>query len=135
MDDATLLARFEDCTLPAEQWTHQAHVRVAYLYLCAHPHDEALRRMREGIQRYNTARQVPVDPHRGYHETLTQTWLALVAATLRHYGAGKDSLDFCRQQPHLLERTLPRLYYTRRLLLSPEAKRSFVEPDIGPLPR
>jgi hypothetical protein len=134
VDDDALLAAFEDCTLPEQQWTHQAHVRVAYLYLRSHPFEEALARMRTNIQRFNAARKVPVDPHRGYHETLTVAWLTVVAATMRHHGVGADSLDFCRQQPHLLNRFLLRLYYTRRTIMSPEAKRTFVAPDIAPLP-
>mgnify|MGYP001135770165 CR=1 FL=1 len=52
-DDRRFLGQFEDCTLPFEQWTHRAHVRVAYLYLSEHPFDEALSRMREGVQHYN----------------------------------------------------------------------------------
>lgn len=134
MDDETLLAQFEACTLPEELWNHRAHVRVAYLFLRRHPFDEALRRMREGVQRYNKARGVRDQPHRGYHETLTQAWLTVIASTMRHHGVGKDSLDFCESQPHLLHRTLLRLYYTRHRIMSPEAKRQFVEPDIAPLP-
>jgi hypothetical protein len=134
MDDQTLLAAFENCSLPRELWTHQAHVRVAYQYLRAHPYDEALARMRAGVQRYNAANNVPDEPHRGYHETLTQAWLAVIASTMRHHGVGKDSLDFCKQQPHLLQKTLLRLYYSRRRIMSPEAKRTFVEPDLAPLP-
>lgn len=28
MNDDEFLATFEDCTLPFEQWTHRAHVRI-----------------------------------------------------------------------------------------------------------
>ena len=135
LDDAALLTAFENCSLPEQQWTHQAHIRVAYMYLRRHPFEEALNRMRAGIQRYNTARKVPVEPHRGYHETLTVAWLTVVAAVMKHHGIGNDSLDFCGQQPFLLNRFLLRLYYTRRTIMSPEAKRSFCAPDITPLPR
>lgn len=134
-DDESLLAGFEDCTLPEAQWNHQAHIRVAYLYLRNHPFDEAFERMRSNLQRYNAARNVPNEPHRGYHETLTIAWLTVVAAVMKHHGLGKDSLDFCAQQPYLLNRSLLRLYYTRRTIMSPEAKRLFIEPDIAPLPR
>lgn len=134
MDDQTLLAEFEDCTLPRDQWNQRAHVRVAYLYLRRHPFNEALAKMREGVQRYNRATGVPDRPHRGYHETLTQAWMRIVAATMKHHGVGKDSEDFCDTQSHLIDRHLLRLYYTRHRIMSPEAKRRFVEPDIAPLP-
>jgi hypothetical protein len=100
-DDESLLAGFEDCTLPESQWTHQAHIRVAYLYLRSHPFDAALERMRTSLVRYNLARKVPNDPHRGYHETLTIAWLTVVASVMKHHGLGQDSLDFCAQQPSL----------------------------------
>lgn len=31
MTDEELLAAFENCSLPHSEWTHRAHVRVAYL--------------------------------------------------------------------------------------------------------
>ena len=31
MDDTELLRHFETLTLPFDQWTHRAHVRVAFL--------------------------------------------------------------------------------------------------------
>ena len=135
MDDTTLLAQFEDGSLPRDLWNHRAHVRVSYLYLRRHPFDEALRLMRLGIQAYNQAHGVRDAPLRGYHETLTVAWLTIVAATIKHHGVGKDSNDFCDSQPHLMSRTLPRLFYTRHHIMSPEAKREFVEPDITPLPK
>jgi hypothetical protein len=134
MDDRTLLARFEDCTLPREVWSHRAHLRVAYLYLRSHPFETALGKMRQGVQRYNAATGVPDKPHRGYHETLTQAWMRVVASTMKHHGVGKDSEDFCNTQSHLLNRQLLRLFYTRHRIMSPEAKRTFVQPDITPLP-
>ena len=42
MDDEELFKQFENLSLPFAQWTHRAHVKVAYLYLSAHPFDQAL---------------------------------------------------------------------------------------------
>jgi len=64
-DDRDLLRQFESCSLPFEQWTHRAHVRIGYLYLCDHPFDAALERMRRGVQRYNAAHNVPRRPDLG----------------------------------------------------------------------
>ena len=44
--DEELLSAFEGLTLPLAQWTHRAHVRVAFTYLRRHPFEEALGRMR-----------------------------------------------------------------------------------------
>jgi hypothetical protein len=132
--DAELLEQFESCSLPREQWLHRTHVRVAYIYLSRHPFDAALEKMCSGIRRYNTATGVVDGPHAGYHETITQAWLRLIAATMRNHDRGGDSEEFCRLQPHLLQRTLLRVFYSRTRIMSPAAKRGFVEPDLTPLP-
>jgi hypothetical protein len=132
--DAELLEQFENSTLPRDQWLHGTHVRVAYIYLSHHPFEIALEKMRSGIQSYNAATGVVDGPHAGYHETITQAWLRLIASTMRHHDRGRDSEDFCRLQPHLLQRTLLRLFYSRKRIMSPAAKRSFVEADLTPLP-
>ena len=147
-DDATFLAAFERCEYPYEAWDHRAHIRMAFLYLCALPFDGALERIRSGIQAYNRAKDVPEGLTRGYHETLTVGWARLVvgailddAAAGRASAGGRDpatptpeSRAFCDRHPELLDtRRLDRHYTTERLW-SPEAKRDFIEPDLEPLP-
>jgi hypothetical protein len=61
--------------------------------------------------------------------------MSLVWATMQAAGAGESSLQFCAVNPHLLARTLPRLFYTHERMNSPEARRRFVPPDLAPLPR
>lgn len=134
MEDLELLSEFEACRLPIESWTHAAHIRVAYIYLTRHGFAGALERMRAAIKAYNAAKQRRDGPLEGYHETITVAWLRIVDSTLRHQGPGDDSQNFCQRQPHLLCRTLLRLYYTRDRLVHPPAKTQFVEPDIAPLP-
>lgn len=134
MDDVTLLREFESATISADDWHHREHIRAAYLYLRAFGFEEALRRMRESLERLNTAHQTPAAIDRGYHETLTVAWLRVVAATVRAHGAAETSEAFCDAQPHLMQRTLMRLYYTRERIVTWEAKRTFVAPDISPLP-
>ena len=41
---------------------------------------------------------------------------------------------FADAHPHLLSKSLLRLYYTEERALSPAAKERFVEPDLAPLP-
>lgn len=138
MTDAELLRRFEDCSLPFAQWTHRAHVRVAYLYLCAHPFDEALRRMRVGVQAYNAAKDVPTGPLMGYNETTTHAFLHLIDAVRRAYAEthAVDSADaFCDMHPQLMTKHALRLFYSPGRRILPEAKARFVEPDLAPLPR
>lgn len=134
LDDDSLLAQFEDTSLPFSKWKHATHLRVIYLYLSRHPFDEALARMRHGVKRYNAAHAVPEGPLMGYHETVTVAWTRIVAATIRTQGPAADSRAFCEAQPQLGSKKLLRLFYTPARITSPEAKTGFVEPDISPLP-
>lgn len=134
MEDATFLARFEAQAIPRDEWTHRAHIRMAYLYLRALPFEEAVGRIRSGIQALNKVNQVPETPTSGYLEAVTIAWARLVASTIRHHGAAEDFDSFAAANPHLLTKTLLRLYYSHEQLFSPEGKSRFVEPDLAPLP-
>jgi hypothetical protein len=135
MSDDDLLRQFEDCTLPFDQWVHRAHVRVAYLYLSRLPFERAMEKIRAGIQDYNLAHQVPDEPTRGYHETMTRAWLHIIHTTMRIYGGVESADAFVQSQPQLLEKKNLRLFYSPELIMSAAAKREFVEPDLAPLPR
>ena len=135
MSDDDLLWQFEDGTLPFDQWVHWAHVRVAYLYLSRHPFDRAVEKMRAGIRAYNAAHQVPDEPTRGYHETMTRAWLHIIHTTMQIYGPAESADAFVEGQPQLREKSNLRLFYSPELMTSAVAKREFVEPDLAPLPR
>lgn len=102
MNDADLLTAFEDCSLPIEQWTHRAHIRVAYLFASTHDFVSAVDRMREKIKAYNKAIDTPEAIDRGYHETITQAFMRLVFAANLQTGPHGSSDDFCDSHPELL---------------------------------
>lgn len=132
MDDATLLTRFEDAAIPRSEWTHRAHVRMAYLYLRAHPFDEALARIRAGIQKLNAANGV----HDGYHETVTVAFATLIAdAMARTQSPSLTTSDgFCDAHDDLFAKDLLLRHYSRERINSDEARAMFVAPDNCPLP-
>ena len=134
MNDDDLRTAFESQSLSMEQWTHRAHVRMAWIYVDAVGRRRALERLRTGIRALNVAIGVQNTESSGYHESLTVTWVALVASTITHHGRQTSSDAFCDANPHLLTRTAVRIFYTRKRLLSPEARATFVEPDLTPLP-
>ena len=53
---------------------------------------------------------------------------------MRQFGAMDNSDAFFAEHAHLTQRTLLRLFYSRERLVSWEAKRAFVEPDLLTLP-
>jgi hypothetical protein len=131
MPDDDLWRAFHDATLPVAQWTHAAHLRIAWLHLARHELDEAHLRMRVGIIRLNAAHGLVETAQRGYHETLTRVWLVLVAAARRR-APGPDSIHLLAQPG--LERDAPLAYYSRARLFSVAARARFVPPDLTDLP-
>ncbi len=137
MDDRELLRRFEDLTLPFEQWTHRAHVKVAFLYLRALPFEEALARMRRGVMAYNAANGVKEGPQSGYNETTTHAFMRLIDAMMRAYGEhfpAPDADAFCDAHPQLMSKHVLRFFYSPARRMHPESRQRFVEPDLAPLP-
>ena len=123
------------CTLPKSDWTHRGHFAAA-LWLVAHPEVLA----REGgmaglIRRYNVATGVANTDTGGYHETITRASMAGAAATLaanpgRPLGAVLDTL----MAGPLGDKRWPFAYWTEASLMSPSARRHWVEPDLARLP-
>ena len=138
MDDETLLRRFEACSIAREQWTHLMHVRVAYAYLERHGFDDAVDHLRTGILKLNEHLGVPDGPGMGYDETTTVAFMHLIDATRLAYREShpvENSLDFVEMHPQLATRHALRLFYSPGRRLHPDAKTTFVPPDLAPLPR
>lgn len=129
-DDDAFLDRFERGALPRTEWTHLAHVRVAWTCLSTAPPGEALERIRRGILRYNT--EVLGRRHK-YHETVTVAFTCLVHDRMR---AGEPWADFARRIDDLLDADSPILlqYYSNARLYSDAARQHFVSPDLLALP-
>jgi hypothetical protein len=133
MTDDEFLAAFESCRIPKELWTHEAHVRMAWLYLRRRPLGEVIPHVRRAIQRYNAS----LGNTEGYHETITLAYLVLIDERIDRDSGDETFATFSAAFPSLLDRRLSALleHYSREVLFSDEAIRTFVEPDLVPLPR
>jgi hypothetical protein len=130
MNDDEFLAGFEGCTL--EEFHHRDHIKVAYIYLRRFPFEEAMRKVRTGLQALAVAWKAPVDElEKGYHETMTQAWVRLVHLALIGSEGVEGADDFCERHPQLLQKGRLEIFYSRERLMSWEAKRDFVEPDLA----
>lgn len=126
-----LLTAFQSATLPRSEWNHEAHLIVALWYLQNYPETQAINRIRYGIQRYNRLSGIKTTKDNGYHETLTLFWIKMVISYL-----------LITDKPRFFEPTamslieklgdvyLPFKYYSRKRLLSWEARISWIEPDL-----
>lgn len=133
MDDTALWEAFSAARLPAQQWTHHEHLRVAWMFLKRHPLDEAHILMRVGIIRLNAFHGLVETPSRGYHETLTRVWLTLVGAQMKITDA-PSSDTFLAACGDKLRREAVFEHYSRDHVLGTRARAAFAEPDLRPLP-
>jgi hypothetical protein len=127
------VAAFEATTLPYARWTHAGHLSVAFWYLVWYGREGATDRVRAGIQRFNAAH--PNEPMAvGYHETITRFWLWRVHRYLRRANLRGSLAELANQLiTECSSRELPFTYYSRERLMSPEARRGWVEPDLREL--
>jgi hypothetical protein len=133
LDD--LVARFHARTLPKSEWTHQAHLAVGTWHVHRLGPDQALPRLRSGIRRLNDSHGTPNTDTSGYHETMTRAYVMLLAAFI----AGRDGQAAADCAEALLASRLAArdallMYYSKDRLMSVEARRAWVEPDLRPLP-
>jgi hypothetical protein len=133
LTDDEFLQAFERAAITRAQWTHEAHIRMAWLYCRREPTLEAaLTRMRAGIPRLNDA--LGTDPTL-YHDTVTRAFGTIVYRRATAPNAAADFRGFCEAHPDLFDRDRPILHrhYAPDTLKSDEARVGFVPPDRDPL--
>jgi hypothetical protein len=133
-DDASIVAIGEgllSATLPREAWTHEAHLAACTWLVRDRPDIDIHRELPSIIAAYNVSVGGVNDDTQGYHETITQVYIAGVKAHLME--AVNDMPLYEAVNALLLsergKRDWPLRFYTRELLFSAQARRAFVEPD------
>jgi hypothetical protein len=131
-DDQVFRRAFEACEIAPEHFDHAAHVRLAYIYLCEHPVDVAAERMKKALLAFLA--------HLGigeakYHETITRAWIMAVSHFMAKSANCASASAFISANPPLLDSKIMLTHYSAEVLFSPEARRSFREPDIQSIPK
>lgn len=111
-----------DASLPQAAWTHAAHVHAAHVLCTRHGSDRALEIMRDAIPRLNEAHGVANSDSGGYHETLTVFFVAAVGDCVDRGLQTRETLE-------ALPRDAPLACWSREVLMSVEARRTYVAPD------
>jgi len=134
-DVVQLVERFEDRTLPRDQWSHRAHLTVTLWYMAHFDDIEASSRMIDGIRAYHHARGIRQTPAGGYHETITLFWLALARRFLKRFPRDEPDVGMFNEFLDHPGSRSDRIYehYTRARLFSSRARQAWVEPDLRPL--
>ena len=124
------------CTLPREDWTHEAHL-AATIYLVVRRADIELDAELPGIiRRFNESVGGVNSDTEGYHETITRSFLDGVRIFLKEADVSEPlhALVNGLLLSPMGRRDWPLRFYSRGRLFSVEARRSHVAPDIAGMP-
>ena len=127
------LNAFHHSTLTKKEWTHEAHIKMAWLYLRILPDwTTVLPLVRNKIQALNSK----INMGEGYHETITASFLRIVKERLLKLNYNVSWQEFIDKNPDLINAKTALLlnYYSSSLLFSEKAKTNFIEPDLKDLP-
>lgn len=127
-----LIARIAACDMPNDEFTHRYHLALAACKVVA---GEGLEEIRTTILSLNASNNVEQTLTGGYHETITVAWHRLISAHLASLPEETPRLLAVNSVLHEFHDKMAVLrHYSRDRLMSWEARKGYVEPDIAPLP-
>eukprot|EP00731_Ephydatia_muelleri_P028436 Em0020g80a len=131
--DHAFMKAFEDVTLATEDWTHEAHIRMAWNYLVEHGKQEAMPLIKYGIQKYTEQNKGKIK--NVYNDTVTVFFIHMIDWAIQQFqGRPHTFEEFLQANPQLSDSKLIYKYYSEHALGSDQAKKRWIQPDIQPLP-
>ena len=127
MTDEELITQFESGSVPAAEFHHADHVRVAFAYVSRYPLLQALEKFSAALRCFAASQGKP----NLYNETITWAYLFLIHERISRTAERQTWEQFATENPDLLtwkDGVLKR-YYAEETLQSDLAKRVFVLPD------
>ena len=128
--------RFLARALPKEEWTHEAHLATTTWLLLRRPDIDVDKELPGLIRRYNESVGGVNSDSEGYHETITRVFLAGVRLFLSEAKPNEPLHELVNEllMSPMGRREWPLRFYSRDRLLSVEARRNYIPPDIAALP-
>ncbi len=122
---------FQNCTLPKNKWTHEAHFVIALWLILRHGLEAAKSLARDGIKKYNEATGVANTELNGYHETITMLYLTAVNNFVKDFDTNDEiNILSALLKSEIIAREYPLQFYTAQVLFSKEARLNWVQPDL-----
>jgi hypothetical protein len=125
-----------DRTLRRAEWIHEAHLAATTYLLTRRPDVDIDKALPGIIRAYNESVGGVNSDSEGYHESITRVFLHGVRLFLAE-GNGSEPLHALVNElliSPMGRRDWPLRFYSKERLLSVEARRNFVSPDIAALP-
>jgi hypothetical protein len=129
-EDERFLAAFEAGQIANQSFHHRDHLRLAWVQIRRLGLEGASDTVAGAIRQF----AAPHGHADRYHDTMTRFWVRVVGMGInRHPRLPFD--DLLAAEPHLLDKNLPYLHWSRERMGSEEARRRWVEPDLRSMPQ
>jgi hypothetical protein len=129
LNDTEFTQQFENCTLEASLFSHEAHLRLAWIYIRQFGSEEAISIIRNQIQRYAAS----LGAHDKYNETVTVASVKAVAHFIRKSKSDTFAAFISEnQQLKTHFKQLLATHYSTDIFTSETAKTSFLEAELDP---
>ena len=124
------------CTLQRPEWTHEAHLGATTYLLLKRPEIGLDRELPGLIRRFNESVGGVNTDTEGYHETITRVFLHGVRLFLEEADPDAPLHELVNEVlvSPMGRRDWPLRFYSRERLMSVDARRAFIEPDLRALP-
>lgn len=123
-------------TLPKAEWTHEAHLATTIYLILRHPEIDLDTALPGLIRGYNASVGGVNDDTQGYHDTITFAYLHGVRLFLAKADRDARLHELTNALLHSPTgaRNWPLRFWSKERLMSVEARRQFVEPDLKAMP-
>lgn len=130
MDRGLFIEGFEKGNLPAGQWSHLGHLRVALHYcLATLSEEEAMIQIRCGLIRYGALSTPGITCNVRYHETKTLFWIKQVRKFIAsNSDKNYDELVALIRESELISKDYILNFYDEDVLESTLARAFYIEP-------
>ena len=129
LSDGEFEQQFQNCTLDPELFTHEAHLRLAWIHIHQYGNEAAEENVSNQLKKFVAS----VGAEDKYHETVT---IAAVKAVYHFMLQSKtrNFPDFIEENKQLLThfKNLLSSHYQIDIFSSEEARSTFIQPDLAP---
>jgi hypothetical protein len=128
----SLLAR----TLPREEWTHEAHLAATTYLVLKRPEIDLDAELPGFIRRYNESVGGVNSDTEGYHDTITRAYLHGIRLFLKEADVSRPIHELVNEllMSPMGRRDWPLRFWSKMRLMSVEARRGWIEPDLNAMP-
>lgn len=123
-------------TLLREEWTHEAHLAATTYLVLKRPEIDLDVELPGIISRYNESVGGRNTDTEGYHDTITRAYLRGIRLFLEKADAARPIHELVNEllMSPMGRRDWPLRFWSKERLMSVEARRKWVEPDLAAMP-